>query len=162
MRGAVLAALLLLLSGLPLLAQSTASQGPGSSPAPTSPAPAAPSTGSGSGSTAAGGQQSAQPSAPQPVPYSPDEFPPWLRELRRGEVITIGAFPITLLFSSLTYQLVRYAQNGFSTAYAPALLGASATPLSNQERIGVILGGAGLAVVVALADFALGRLEKTK
>lgn len=136
---------------------STASQGTSSQS--TSSGGTSSSSGSSSGQSAGSGQQSAQPTGPQPVPYSPDEFPRWMRDLRRGEVITVGAFPITLLFSSLSYQLIRYAQHGFAQAYAPSVFGAIATPLTNQEQIGVLLGGAGLAVVVALIDFTLGRLK---
>lgn len=125
-----------------------------SSPAAQNP----PQTGQQSGGSA----QSSQSTGSEPVPYAPDEFPPWARQLRRGEIITIGSFPITLLISSLTFQLARYAQNGFSREYTPSLLGASAVPLTNQQKIGVILGAAGLSVAVALLDFTLGKIRKSK
>jgi len=81
-----------------------------------------------------------------PVPYSKDEFPGWLRDIRRAEVITIGAFPITLLFSSLGYQLYR------------SVTGVS-TPITQPEQIRVLLGGVGLAATVALLDFILGKIQ---
>ena len=81
-----------------------------------------------------------------PVPYNKDEFPGWLRDIRRAEVITIGAFPITLLFSSLGYQLYR------------SITGVT-VPITQQEQIGVLLGGVGLAATVALLDFILGKIQ---
>ena len=101
-------------------------------------------------------------STPQPVPYSPEEFPAWLRSMRRAEIITVGAFPITLLLSSLGYQAVRYAENGFAQAYVPAILGTGSTPLTNQEKTGVLISGGVLAALVAFIDFALGQREKAK
>ncbi len=82
-----------------------------------------------------------------PVPYSKDEFPGWLRDLRRAEVITIGAFPITLLFSSLGYQVYR------------SITGVK-TQITQPEQIGVLLTGVGLAATVALADFILGKIQR--
>lgn len=108
-----------------------------------------------------GGQGGAQAAGPQPVPYSPDEFPLWARDLRRYETISIGAFPIALLVSSFSYQLYRYAQSGFSQAYVPAVLGTGATPLSNQEKTGVLLAGVGLSLTVALADYILGKMSSS-
>lgn len=153
---AMVLALGMLLPGL-LFAQSTSP----SQPATGSP-PSQPSSGSQAASGTGSNQPSTgQPSTPQPVPYSPDEFPLWLRQLRRAEIITVGAFPIALLVSSLGYQTVRYAQHGYSQSYAPALFGTGATPLSNQEKIGILLGAAGLSMSIALADFILGKLAKS-
>ena len=124
-------------------------------------------TGSTAGSTASGSTSggtaatnAGQAAKNEPVPYSPTEFPTWVNDLRRAEIITIGAFPISLLVTSLTYQLYRYVQNGFSQAYAPALLGSGANPLSNQERIGVIISGIGVSMVIALVDYGLGKVKK--
>lgn len=110
-----------------------------------------------SGASSATGGTAAQ--GPQPVPYNPEEFPLWLRKVRRAEVIWIGAFPVTLLFSRLGYQVYRYYANGQSQAYAPSFFGTPATPLTQDERIGVVLGGIGLAGLVALADFIIGEAQ---
>ncbi len=82
----------------------------------------------------------------QPVPYRRDEFPGWMWDIRRAEVVTVGAFPITLLFSSLGYQLYRSIE-GVST------------PITQPEQIGVLLGGVGLAATVAIIDFILGKIQ---
>lgn len=142
--------------------QTTSSQTtqPTSPPAGSSQTPSTGQTNSSGSSTQPSTGQAAQSNTPQAVPYAPDEFPLWLRQLRRAEIITVGAFPIALLLSSFGYQTVRYADHGYSQQYAPALFGTSATPLTNPEKIGILLGGAGLSVAVALADFIVGKLSK--
>ncbi len=122
-------------------------------------------TGSSGESTTSGSAASTTPNGDQaaknePVPYSPSEFPGWVNDLRRAEIITIGAFPISLLVTSLSYQLYRYVQNGFQQAYAPALISSGANPLSNQERIGIIMSGIGVSIVIAFIDYGLGKVNK--
>ncbi|HUZ17624.1 MAG TPA: hypothetical protein VMV68_04505 [Spirochaetia bacterium] len=135
----------------------------GTAPAASDASGATPSTATAAPSAqpgAAGTQPSAAaPTGPQPVPYSPDEFPLWMRDARRAEVITIGAFPITLLVSSFSYQLYRYFSNGSAAAYAPSLFGGAGTPLTDSEKSGVLIGGLGAAALVALADFIIGRVQ---
>ncbi len=102
-----------------------------------------------------------------PEPYSPEEFPQFALSLRRFQIITIGVFPFALLFSGLGYELGRFGYysaraGGVDGRYAPRLFGAGAgtEPLSNDERIGVVLAAVSLSVVVGIADYLLGRRER--
>ncbi len=101
------------------------------------------------------------PTEPQPLPYAPDEFPQWLHDLRRGEIITIGAFPIVYLFTQLGYNIYRYSVHGGDSQYAP-LGNPNQVPYSTSETIGVLLGAASLSVVVATADYLIGRARARK
>lgn len=100
-----------------------------------------------------------------PVPYSPDEFPLWAKNLRRAEIVTIGVFPFTLLYTSLAYDLVRFVAKSVQAGtidltYAPWFFaGPNKPPLSPGENLGVLLSASGLAVVVGIVDFLLGRAE---
>ena len=123
---------------------------------PTPPATGQPSTGSSQPAPPIGPQ--APPGSPPPVPYAPAEFPTWLRELRRAEIITVGAFPLTLLFSSLGYPVYRYVSSGFEAQYAPGTFGSASSPLSLQDRYTVLATSVVLAATVALADFVISRL----
>ena len=40
-------------------------------------------------------------------PYREDEFPQWMHDLRRAEVVLIGSFPVTLLLTTLAYEILR-------------------------------------------------------
>ncbi len=100
----------------------------------------------------------AAPAEPQPQPYSPEEFPQWLSDLRRGEIVAIGAFPIVYLFTQLGYNVYRYSAHGGDPEYAP-LGNPNQVPYTKGETIGVLLGAASLSVVVATADYLIGRVR---
>ncbi len=104
-----------------------------------------------------------------PEPYSPDEFPQFALSLRRFQIVTIGVFPFALLFSALGYELGRFGYYSVRAGepdgrYAPRLFGlgaaAEAEPLSNRERVGVIVTAVSLSVVVGIIDYVLGRRER--
>ncbi len=130
----------------------------------TPPTPAAPTTPPGAAAapgapaTPATPATPTAPAEPQPLPYSPDEFPQWLHDLRRGEIITIGAFPIVYLFTQLGYNIYRYSVHGGDSQYAP-LGNSSQVPYSDSETIGVLLGAASLSILVATADYLIGRVR---
>lgn len=105
----------------------------------------------------------------EPVPYTPEEFPQWSRDVRRGEIIAIGAFPVAMIISGISYELGRFGyhsiKNGAPDAqYAPWFFSTNPEgPFTNQERIGLVLSSAVLSVGVALVDFILGkRAERNK
>ncbi|MCX7025494.1 MAG: hypothetical protein NT080_12910 [Spirochaetes bacterium] len=69
-----------------------------------------------------GGQAASQSGDGQvikPEPYQPEEFPPWLRKIGRFEVIAIGSFPVMYFYSSVGYDIDRWARSGFDRSYAP-------------------------------------------
>jgi hypothetical protein len=115
--------LLLILSKLaaPLAADATASPSPGATPGPH-----------------------------DALPYRADEFPQWVKDLRRFEVITAGSFPFALLYTQTTYDSIRWAQNGYDSAYAP-LVGTYSP--SDSENKTTLLTALGVAVCVATVDF---------
>ena len=49
-----------------------------------------------------------------PVPYDDKEFPQTLKDLRRFEIITLGALPFVTLDTTLVYSTIRYAKHDFS------------------------------------------------
>lgn len=106
------------------------------------------------GAVAAPAQQ--QP-APVPEPYDPAEFAPELRHLRRGEIIAVGAFPFALLLSTIVYDYARWAGDGFSEATAPFGRALDQDPFDDDEKVGIVLAAAGVAVAVALADYLIGQ-----
>jgi hypothetical protein len=117
---------------------------------------------SGTTGTTAGQAQPQQPAQnpaskePQPEPYTDAEFPPWLHDLRRGEIVAIGSFPIVYLFAQLGFNLFRYGSHGWDPQYAP-LGNPNQVPYSSSETIGVLGGAAALSVGVAVADYLIGQ-----
>ncbi|MFW5693880.1 MAG: hypothetical protein ACOCYB_01835 [Alkalispirochaeta sp.] len=101
----------------------------------------------------------------EPAPYEPDEFPQWARDLRRGEIIAFGAFPVAMIISGIGYQLGRFAYYSIDAGrvepeYAPGFFSPQSGPrYDSSERIGLIVSGAIISAGVAVADYLLGRRE---
>ena len=143
-----------------LMAQTaTPSPVPTATPIPGSTATPLPSS---SASPVPGASTSPIPLELQPIPYKADEFPVWTYDLRRGEIITVGSFPIAYLVSSLCFDIGRYlvklANNDPSYSYY--------VPFSTNKRenttaeyTGVIIAAIGVSVVVAVIDFIIGQSE---
>ena len=51
------------------------------------------------------------------VPYSENEFPQWLKDVRDTEIITIGSLPFVMLGVSLTYSLIDVISHDFDMSY---------------------------------------------
>ena len=103
----------------------------------------------------------------RPVPYDPDEIPQWARDLRRGEIIAIGAFPLSMVITSFAYELGRFAyysirEGAPAGEYAPWFFSTSAEgAFTNEERTGLVLTSALLSTGIAVIDYLLGRRERT-
>jgi hypothetical protein len=150
-------------------------------PGPVNPYPAESSSWASPSAGGAGG--SAAPN-PFPVkPYGADEFPDWLKKLRRFEVIAVGAFPLAYMNSNLFYDLgrwgfraIQFASNDYSLAaatdtadrgsanwhlkYAPLFFAPTGKPTNNQdENLGIVLASIGLSLGVAVIDLIIGLVE---
>ena len=103
--------------------------------------------------------------AAEPEPYTRDEFPEWVLDVRRGEIIAFGALPVALLVSNLLYDLGRFVVKSVEARrldpqYAPWFFGPpSKPPLSPDEKKVVFSIGVSLSIGVAVADYLLGRRE---
>lgn len=100
-----------------------------------------------------------------PAPYEPEEFPQWARDLRRGEIIALGVFPIAYLATTIAYDLFRFGRESavsgrIAVEYAPLFFAPPDAPgYSKEERRGVLVASLSLSTLVAVADFVLGRLS---
>ena len=90
-------------------------------------------------------------------PYTEDEFPLWLRDLRRFEVIAFGVFPISLIVSSLGYNAYKLL---FNSEGIEGGGGFSLIPqYTQEERKGLLLSGVILSLSYALTDFIIGKVK---
>ena len=85
-----------------------------------------------------------------PKPYEEDEFPHTLKDIRRFEIITLGALPFVTLDTTLVYSNYRYARNDFDDAYKPDIF--SPASFSQEEQKGIILTSVGVCVGIGLTD----------
>lgn len=91
-----------------------------------------------------------------PEPYAPEEFPGWVRDLRRAEIVFFGSLPFTLFFTYEAYDVGRYLVNGFDPLLAPwpfragSEIGAGYTP---AEKGWLIASALAVSLGVSVADF---------
>lgn len=89
-------------------------------------------------------------SSTSPVPYSDDEFAPWLKDLRRAEIITLGAMP----FVTLNVTLGFWALNGFDSSLSPFAAGDSTvSKYTNDQTVGILLTSLGICAAIGISDF---------
>jgi len=97
--------------------------------------------------------------------YKDQEFEPWVRDLRRAEIIAVGAFPIAYLFAGLGYDYYYYLANGFPQDNIPWPVGpgtsrwvTTSQPTAVQNKNLVLIGTSVVAgVILAGLDWWLGR-----
>lgn len=97
-------------------------------------------------------------------PYREGEFPDWLLDVRRAEIVTLGSLPFTTLTATIVYSIFRYADNGFNKDYFPNPLAKSSASanLSKEEQIGIITVSAGLSIAAGLADFIISAIKRDR
>ena len=94
-----------------------------------------------------------------PKPYDDKEFPQTLKDIRRFEIITIGALPFVTLDTSLAYSTYRYARNDFDSAYKPDIF--SASSYTQEEQKGIILTSVGICVGIGLTDLVVQIIKRS-
>ena len=97
-----------------------------------------------------------------PVPYTDDEFPQFMKDLRRAEIVSFGALPFVTLTSTIVYSSARYAQHGFDSEYFPnPFAKASASNgYSTAEQAGILLTSAGISVGIGLTDLLVSVIRR--
>lgn len=97
-------------------------------------------------------------------PYREGEFPDWLMDVRRAEIVTLGSLPFTTLSSTLVYMFYRYASNGFSKDYFPNPLAKSSASanLTKDEQIGIISVSAGLSLTAGIIDCIISSMKRSE
>ena len=94
-----------------------------------------------------------------PEPYEEDEFPQWLKDLRRAEIIFFGSIPFSIFLSIEGYQFYRYFSHDMNSDYAPWPFQSSEAPAYTYEEQLIIIGTALIiSGIIALADFIIGKI----
>lgn len=93
-----------------------------------------------------------------PKPYDDDEFPQTLKDIRRFEIITLGALPFVTLDTTLAYSTYRYAKNDFNDAYKPDIF--SSSSFSQDEQRGIILTSAGICLGIGITDLVVQIIKR--
>lgn len=95
-----------------------------------------------------------------PLPYEQKEFPQGLKDLRRFEIITLGAMPFVTLDTTLVYSGYRYIQSGYNPDFYPNPFAASTYTTDEQKKI--ILTSLGICVGIGLTDYVVQLIKRSK
>lgn len=93
-------------------------------------------------------------------PYDEKEFPQFLNDLRRFEIISLGSLPFVTLDVTLAYSGYRYVKNDFSDEYKPNIF--SKTSYTKDEQKGILLSSLGISVGIGLTDYIVQIIKRTK
>ena len=102
--------------------------------------------------------------AQTPEPYTKDEFHPVLKDLRRAEIITLGAIPFVTFIVTLGYSFSKYASHNFDSNYFPNPFAKSsdANAYTTEEQIGIILTSVGISTGIGLTDFIVHEIKRSR
>ena len=110
-------------------------------------------------------QQSEEQST-EPVEYAEDEFSTFMRSLRRGEIVMLGSFPITLFLTLEGFDIYRFAVNyGEPDAYRYTFWpyrSADPAPYSTAEITGILVTALSASLLIAVADYIVGRAKQKR
>ena len=95
-------------------------------------------------------------------PYNTKATPQWLKDLRRGEIITLGSWPFTLLLTSLGYSLIQVGAHNFDFGYMRNPFSTVGGDYSERETLGLIFTSLGISVGVGVADFIVAIVKRKK
>lgn len=85
-----------------------------------------------------------------PEPYHDNEFPQFLKDARRFEIVTLGALPFVCIQTTLGYSTYQYFNHNFDGNYFPNPFAAS--NYTQEEQIGILLTSLGICVGIGLTD----------
>ncbi len=101
---------------------------------------------------------------PKPVPYSKQEFPEAVLDIRRAEIITLGSLPFTTLLTTFSYSFYRYFNHGCDSSYAPNPFAktSEAANLNTSEQKLIIGVASGISLGIGITDLCFNHHAKKR
>ncbi len=94
----------------------------------------------------------------EPEEYQKEEFPNWLHELRRAEIIFAGSVPFAILFTNIGYSLYGAFSDDFGEGYSIENF-TSSSSMTTEQRYRILSISLGLSGTIAAADFIIGLFK---
>ncbi|MBN1524087.1 MAG: hypothetical protein JW904_06390 [Spirochaetales bacterium] len=93
-----------------------------------------------------------------PEPYTEEEFPEWMLDLRRGEIVFFGTMPFSFLIALEAVDIGRYYAHDQDRAYAPwPFRDATAIPFSVEEQLWIVGTALFISLSTAVVDFFINK-----
>jgi hypothetical protein len=98
-----------------------------------------------------------------PIPYHENEFPQWVKDVRRAEVILIGTIPFTFFLANEIFDIYQYVNMDFDYTYTPwPFKSPEAPPYTEEEKMGIIITAVSISASLALIDYIIVRMTREK
>lgn len=98
----------------------------------------------------------------EPEPYEKTEFPQWLRDAGRFEIISLGSVPFVMLDVSLVYGLYKYASGKSSKFVNPFASSNTDDGFSKSEQKKILAVSFGIGAGIGLTDFIINFVKRRK
>ena len=85
-------------------------------------------------------------------PYNQKTMPQWVKDMRRGEIITLGSWPFTTLMASLSYSFAMFASHDWDSSYFRNPFSSSGDGYSFDEIKGILITSAAISVGIGVTD----------
>lgn len=95
-----------------------------------------------------------------PEPYDMEEIPQSLQDLRRFEIISLGAMPFVMMDTTLVYSSYRYVKNDFSSEFKPTPFPTNKS-FTSDEQVKLVLTSLGISAAVGLTDFIVRHIKRS-
>lgn len=95
-------------------------------------------------------------------PYDKKATPQWLKDVRRGEIITLGSWPFTLLLTAFGFSLGECISHNFDSSYIKNPFVLSGSDYSRSEATRILLTSLGVSVGVGVADLVVNIVRRKK
>ncbi|MDR0785987.1 MAG: hypothetical protein LBE74_08950 [Treponema sp.] len=99
----------------------------------------------------------------EPFRYDSLEFPQWARDVRRFDIVTLGALPFAFFTATFFTDATRWAQHDWEMTYSPwPLKPSGAYETSDDEKLAVLGIAFAIAVGVAVIDLVVINVKRLK
>lgn len=95
-----------------------------------------------------------------PKPYSDDEFSQTAKDIRRFEIISLGAIPFITFDAILIYSTIQWGRSNFEGGFPNPF--SAKNYLSQDEITGIILTSIGISIGIAITDLIINKIKRNK
>ena len=95
-------------------------------------------------------------------PYNEKTTPQWIKDVRRGEIITLGSWPFTTLMVSLSYSMGMFASHNWDSSYFRNPFSSSGEGYAYNEIKGILLTSAAISVGIGVTDLIVNLVKRER
>lgn len=95
-------------------------------------------------------------------PYEKNEFPQWVKDAGRFEIVSLGSVPFVMLDVSLVYGLYKYASGKSSKFVNPFASSNSDDGFSKSEQKKILAVSFGIGAGIGITDFIINFVKRRK